>query len=240
MNLNKCLSPDATTPAASSTTATAVVTTSVNKKTYIPTKESDILRVATDVSATWKKNVNITLAWKTQTAFDVDIASYTTSYNSRKSSGGNRTADTKTLNIVTRTIDEAVVEVKNYIKKKFKTVNAPAQFPRYGIIKENGNWRFPKHEGDKVTSLGLMVAAIAADGFGTEEYGTPFWTAIQTSYVAALAATTTDDKAVSTAVGSKNVSKDVIISVLESIILLLKANYPTTYSSTVLAWGFKK
>ena len=85
-----------------------------------------------------------------------------------------------------------------------------------------------------------MVAAIDADGFGNEEYGNTFWRDMQTNYSAALDAAGATAGNVSTKVAGKNRLKKDIKNVLNSLLLVLKGNYPDTYPGVYREWGWQK
>lgn len=130
-------------------------------------------------------------------------------------------------------------EVQAYLRKKFKK-NDKANYGRYGIVKENKTYQFPKDRDERKESLLLMKEAIAIDGFGDEEYGTLFWTTMISDYNKAFNSAKTIDGGKSTNVGSKNVSKDAIRKVLVSLRHVIVGNYPDTYTEEVRAWGWQK
>ena len=206
----------------------------------IPAKDADFSTLALAVNAKWKLNTNLTLVWITQPAFEILANSYATNLASRLGVGSNKPAQTQTLKQLNSQIDAAVTEVKTYIEKKFKKKNADAQFARYGIVKEGSNYRLPKDNDKRLLALPIMAAAIAADGFATEEFGTAFWTATTTGFKAALKATTDTSKTVSNKVAAKDTDREQIHKVLIAITHLIEANYPDTKDGVMRDWGFIK
>lgn len=206
----------------------------------VPTKDSDFSTLALSVSAKWKLNPTLILLWITQAAFETLANSYAANLAIRLNVGSNRPAQTQTLKQINQQIDEAVTDVKTYIEKKFKKKNADAQFARYGIVKEGSNYRLPKDNDKRKLALPLMAAAIAADGFGAEEYGTAFWTAIINDFKTALKTTTDTSKDVSVKVSAKDNDREKINKVLVAIGHLIAANYPDNKDAVMRDWGFIK
>ncbi len=206
----------------------------------IPAADIDFMDVAKTVAASWLANPAITLLWKKSDDFNKDVQDYANSLGSRISTGSVRPGQSLTLKQLDERVNDAVTEVKVYIEKKYKKANAQAQFTRFGIIKENTTWCFSKDRNNRKAAFELMIAAIAADGFGAEEYGTSFWTALQTDYAAALAAASNTTGDVSEKVATKNQQKQAIKKVLANLLFVLRGNYPDTYAEMYRKWGWKK
>lgn len=206
----------------------------------LPESDVDFMDVAKAVAASWLTNTAITLLWKTSADFEKQVLDYASSLGSRMSTGSERPAQTLTLKQLDEKVNEAVTEVKVYIEKKYKKANAQPQFARFGIVKENTTFRFSKDRNNRKAAFELMIAAIAADGFGGEEYGTAFWTTLQADYAAALAAASTTTGDVSEKVATKNQQKKAITKVLTHLLFVLRGNYPDTYKEMYRKWGWKK
>jgi hypothetical protein len=168
------------------------------------------------------------------------VTAYETNYSSRLSDGSQRPAITQTLEQMDKQLDDAVKEVKVYIQKKFKKANAEAQYARYGIIHSNASYNLPNDRDNRKTNLDLMIAAIAADGFGAEEFGTTFWTTMKTNYALALTNAGSTDSNVSKGASGKNEQKKNITNVMNALRLVLRGNYPDTYTSVYRQWGWQK
>jgi len=234
MKTVKLFSPDATPPTGGtpSTTGTSA--------SNIPKKDIDFLATMEAVAAKWALNPSLTLLWVTQASFATTVQAYRTALTTRNSTGSNRPALTKALRTLDKKIDAAVTEVKVYIQKKFKKANAIPQFSRYGIIKQASAYQLPRDQNERLAALALMQAAITADGFDNEEYGKTFWAAITAEYKTTLDAANATDGTVSTNVATKNELRKQLNKVSVALLLLLKANYPDTYTGVYRDWGWKK
>lgn len=229
--LSKYYSPDITEGA----------TPSLRKKDYTPEADSDFSTVAKKVSDAWEANPGITLLWKTQAQFAAMVAGFDADYGTDLSTGSGRPSISATLRNLDKQIDIGVTEIKVYIQKKFKSPNGPPEYPRYGIVHTSkGGYRFPADRDQRKNNLDLMLAAIVADGFGAEPYGTAYWADIKTNYLAALASATTVDGTVSTSASSKNNQKKAISKVMTALRSVLRGNYPDTYKAVYRDWGWQK
>lgn len=204
-----------------------------------PVADIDFLSVAEKVSDTWMANPQITLIWKTSNAFQDEVKAYRDLLQDTRSSASQRPAQTNVLYTLDKDINIAVNEVKVYIRKKWKTA-AEANYYRFGIVKESGNYRLPKDRDERRNALQLMIDAIKEDGFSTEEYGLAFWNAILANYTAALDVSNRTDGVVSSSSGAKNQMKSQVKKVLTALRLCLRANYPDTYRQIIRQWGWQK
>jgi len=211
----------------------------VVSKSGIPTKDMDFLETAKKVKDTWLATPGFTLIWTNSTDFETLVNDYGTNLLSRKSIGGARPSQTKTLKNLDKSIDDAVKKVKIYITSKFEE-NAESEYSRYGLVHKRQHYEFPKDHQTRFNALDMMIAAIATDGFGAKPFGTAFWTAMKTDYKAALKAASDTDGSVSGKVATKTQQKAEIKKVFKALRSLIDANYPTTYKSIYRVWGWQK
>lgn len=234
MKTKKQFSPDANPAIA------ADMPKNPRKTNLIPSKVADVLSLAKSINAKWANSPTITLVWMTQPNFATLVSSFDANLTARIQVGSNRESQTQTLAQINKRIDAAVTEVKVYIEKKFKKANASANYSKYGIALENKSYKLPKDNDKRLLAIPLMQAAIAADGFGTEEFGTAFWTGILAEFKTALTASNNTAKGISSKVAAKDTDLEKVIKVLNSIIKLIEANYPDTTNEVLREWGFLK
>jgi hypothetical protein len=234
MILKKHLHPDAE-PANGGSSAPKPNTTAA-----IPAADVDFMDVSKAVAATWVATPGITLLWKKSSDFDLDVQNYTASLTSRKATGSLQPGQSFSLKQLDKQVDDAVREVKVYIERKFKTAGAVAQFARYGIVKDGSMYRMSRDRNNRKEALKLMIGAIAADGFANEEFGTAFWTGMQTNYSNALTQSGNTAGDVSSKVATKNQQKQAIKKVMTALQLVLRGNYPDTFKEVYRDWGWQK
>jgi hypothetical protein len=238
--MKKILSPDApTTTGSGSSTITGSPVSHVRTPT-LPRGDDDVRDTAQLVSAKWSTTPAITLIWITPGQFGTLVTNFATELGTRKSVGGSRSPLTDDFDMMNERIDDAIPYVKGYIAGKYGANHAPAHYAPFGIVHVGYSWEFPNDHNQRKAALDLMVAAIAAEGFGANEYGTTFWTQARTDFNALLGQTTTTDESISTEVSAKSQLKTQIKRVLQALIYVLHGNYPDTYYATLRAWGIIK
>lgn len=214
--------------------------TKPKKKKAIPVADVDFLDVAKTVAKSWLDNPAITLLWKTSSEFSGQVQAYADALGLRIGTASKRPGLTLSLQQLDKQVNEAVIEVKVYIAKKFKKANAPAQYARYGIIMQNEVYAISRDRNQRKAALELMVTAIVADGFADEEYGVAFWKDLLTAYKVALEQAGNTAGEVSEKAANKNVQKRAVRKVLSALLAVLKGNYPDTYREMYRKWGWKK
>jgi len=105
-------------------------------------------------------------------------------------------------------MDDGLTYVKNYIIEKYKKEAATSYYQAFGIVYKPNKYVFPKDRNSRLASLDLMLTGLLANGFGSKEFGTTFWTNIKTQYATLLNQATTMDGTVSTKVSNKNELKN--------------------------------
>jgi len=210
------------------------------KKRTVPTKETDLADVAKKVSAKWTSTPAITLIWTTSSAFATDVAAFSTTLTSRRATGSKKTQYANAIALLDEKIDDHLIYIKNAITDKYKKQAAPTYFPQFGIEHKNKRHELPKDQNSRLEALKLMNLAIVEHGFAANEFGSAFWGAIQSEYDVLLGLASTTDGTVSKKVGDKNVLKQRTKNVLNSLIYVIKGNYPKTYAEELRDWGFQK
>ncbi len=212
------------------------------KTRNIPQADADFRDLAEAVANSWLANGDIVLRYKKAPDFKKEVTDFADNLVSRITAGSLRPGQTSTLNQLNKQIDTGVSKVKTYIEKKYEEGDPQAQYARFGIIKEGRSYVISGDRNNRLPALQQMIDSIAAEGFGSEKFGTAFWTDIQTAYTAAFnqASTTTGD--VSSKVATKNERKKAIRTVLASLLKILEANYPVVeeYKGVIRQWGWKK
>lgn len=210
-----------------------------SSKGNVPAADADFATVVKDVATKWTASPKITLLWTTSAAFSAKATDFNTELSNRKSIGNSRPQITARLKQLDTTIDGSLTYVKNYLLEKHKEA-ATSYYPSFGIEHKTKKYIFPTDRDRRSGALALMIEGINANGLNEKEFGTAFWTAIKTEYDTLLGKATTTDGAVSNKVSSKNELKKDLKKTLNSLILIIKANYPDTYKAELRSWGLQK
>ena len=75
---------------------------------------------------------------------------------------------------------------------------------------------------------------------GNEEYGTAFWKKMMDDYKKALDESGSTTEIVTNKTSIKNVAKKEMKKIMNSLLNVLEGNYPDTYKSVYIEWGFVK
>ena len=208
-------------------------------KTNVPKADKDFDTLVTNVNTKWEQNQWLTLLWITQPQFATTATAYTASLNQRDMTASRRGGLTATLEDLDRKIDKGETYIKNYLSEKFDS-NPEAHYAAFGIVHGNEKYTIPHDRDTRKNALLLILPALAQFGFEDKKYGLAYWQEIAMQYPQQLLLASAKDGATSTETGSKNVNKAQLKEALNSIVLVLKGNYPGTWKSVLRDWGFQK
>ncbi len=206
----------------------------------IPRSDLDFLRVAKAVSAAWDNNHSITLAYIDSNSFMALVNSYENSLLSKIDVASRRPVITNQLEKLDEQIDEGIKYIKVYLNDKYGLEDSSSHYANYGIVKVKDKWLLPKDRDIRKEALPRIITAITEDGFGNKPFGLQYWNPINNQYPALMLQADSNDSTVSSKVSEKNLSKNGIKKVLNSLILVLKGNYPDSYQAVLREWGFMK
>jgi hypothetical protein len=211
-----------------------------NSKRTVPIADVDFGTLASNVAAKWNATPSIGLLWTTASEFSNQATAYNTELSIRNQVGGGRPQITKALKIVDAQIDDALTYVKGYIVDKYKKNVASSYYSAFGIEHKNDKYVFPTDRNSRLASLDLMLKGLDDNGFNDKEFGKDFWTNIKTKYEDLISQASSTDGTISSKVSTKNVLKASLKMALNSLIFVIKGNYPKTYKAELRTWGFQK
>jgi hypothetical protein len=82
--------------------------------------------------------------------------------------------------------------------------------------------------------------ALKAKNWKDKKYGVDFWTPLIEEYNTLYSATNSTTGTISKVVQDKNDCRKKIQNTLNGLVLVIKANYPDTYTGELRNWGFQK
>ena len=236
MRTKKMFSPDA------SDSGTAPVTTAFkHTKSLIPANVGNLWDMADRVCTKWGTVPELVCFWKTQSAFAKDVNDLGLLIGKRNISGGNITSQSDILQQLDITVETGIKKIKLYLEDKYNSkAAAQKQYGRFGIIKIGSNYTLPIDRELRLQSFETLLKGIVTDDFGNKEYGNAFFWKLQLDYKVALKQIKDTQQAVSGVVGQKEVLQKEVEKLLRTILKLLDGNYPDTYDSVILEWGYKR
>jgi hypothetical protein len=208
-------------------------------KRNVPAADADFGTVVTNVATKWTTTPLITLLWTTPAAFSTKATDFNIELGKRNDIGSSRPQITARLKQLDASIDGALPYVKSYLLELYKDA-ATSYYPSFGIVYQINKYVIPKDRNKRSNAINLMINAIHINGLDAKEFGTTFWTDIKTEYNSLLGNATTTDGKVSTKVSTKNELKKELQKALNSLIYVIKGNYPDTYKAELRSWGFQK
>lgn len=216
-------------------------TTKKRSKAIVTKKDLDLGTLTENVSAAWKQNTAITLIWITQAEFETKSKSYLASLDNRNVTQKDRPQITVGLKTCNQALDAGIAKIKVYLDADATSkAEAKANYAKFGIVLQGTSYKLPKDLDSRKQSLKLVLDAIKEFGYDNKPFGTAYFTPLISQYNDLLKNAADTDKNVSTIVGDKNKIKEELIKTLNSIVYVLKGNYPDTYKNVLRAWGFQK
>jgi hypothetical protein len=205
----------------------------------IPRSEIDLMQAAKSVSETWLASP-LTLIYKTPQEFSADSAMYEEQITAALQAKGNRSPLANNLQNMDKQIDKDLSFLKNYLDEAYGKANAPAHYPAFGITKSGKRYVLPTDRDNRSKALDILTEALVESPFKEKTYGLNHWSNIRNSYKSFVAQNIAIAQSLSSSVGAKKELKKEIKKVLNSLVLIIKGNYPETYKTVLREWGFQK
>lgn len=221
------------------TTTTTSIKRSKSKVPSIPRREADKLALAKTVLESWTSNSQIVLRWITIAEFEQLVLDFETFLSSKTGETSQRSPYSSRLRELDDTINMCLRYIKNFLENMYGYKQSKAHYAKCGIEKVSGKYCIPTNRQQRVAALQVLLNTITDMGM-TGPYGPEFWQPIVDEYKQLTSQTTTTVKSVSRTVGDKKLTKEQIDKVLNSLIFLIKANYPDKWENELRAWGFLK
>jgi len=209
------------------------------KRSSIPTNEVDLISIAKRVAEYWSSS-ELTLKWITAQEFINNINNFEQALNTQTTTKAGRSPIASQLSGLNKQIDVSIEHVKHYIIEKYGKRIATSYYAKFGIIRNTNSYKLPKDQEYRVKALQELLKGLESEGFGDKVYGTTYWSDIYNSYSALVNTTSTNISQVSAQVMTKYQLRSNIKTVLNSILLIIKANNPVTYEQENRVWGFQK
>jgi hypothetical protein len=229
--------PDNNTSATGLPTTTPA--TGSRSRRRIPEKDNDFDQLCRQVNTKWTTAPDFVLRYTTQAEFALKVNGYSRNLNSKQRVSGDRPSLTQELALADAEIKKGINAIKLYLREKYEE-QADAYYTAFGIERRANGYVFPKDRNKRLNCLLLAKTAIVTEGFSDKKYGAAFWNELYERYKTLTTEAIVADGDISQKVGSKNVLRAELEEVLNSLILLIKANFPQTAAAELRNWGFQK
>jgi hypothetical protein len=229
--------PDNNTSATGLPTTTPA--TGSRSRRRIPEKDNDFDQLCRQVNTKWATAPDFVLRYTTQAEFELKVNGYSRNLNSKQRVSGDRPSLTQELALADAEIEKGITAVKLYLREKYEK-KASAYYSAFGIERKVNGYLFPDDRNKRLNCLLLAKTAIVTEGFSDKKYGAVFWNELYERYKTLTTEAIVTDGDISQKVGSKNVLRAELEEVLNSLIFLIKANFPQTAAAELRNWGFQK
>jgi len=209
------------------------------KRSAIPTNDVDLISMAKRIGDYWSKT-NLTLKWITAQEFIDNVTTFELAQNTQTTTRATRSPMAAQLSALNKEIDINIEHVKNYLTEKYGKRSATSYYAKFGISKIFGSYKLPKDQEYRVKALQELLKGLESEGFSDKVYGTDYWTNIYNTYYSLVDTTSSNISQVSAQVMTKHQFRTNIKQVLNSLLLLIKANNPNTFESENRVWGFQR
>jgi hypothetical protein len=215
--------------------------TKKSSKANVTKKDAELGTLAQSVSKVWAQNPQITLIWTSQPSFEEQVNNYANALDSKSNSKKNRPQITNNLKTCNQAIDTGIAKIKDYLDADATNkAEAKANYAKFGITLQGSAYKLPADKDKRTQALKLVLGAINEFGYSKKSFGAAYFTPLIDQYNNLINDAADTDKSVSSIIGNKNKQKEDLIKTLNSLVLLIKANYPNTYKNELRAWGFQK
>jgi hypothetical protein len=167
------------------------------------------------------------------------VTQYNSTLESKKTTAGKQSPLTGDLHEADKQIDKGIKQVKGYLKEKYEE-RAEDYYASFGIVFKHKGYKFPRDREQRLAGLKMIVEAIEKEGFADKKYGKEFWNELYSRYDVKLETSSQTTGAVSNKVSGKNLLKEQLAEVLNSLIYLLRGNYRKQFKAMLREWGFQK
>jgi len=217
-------------------TQTNAVTKTSKRASLIPGDDIGMYYNAQSASEIWDKDEELSLAWTTKEEFKANTDAFGEALKSGNEATGKRSPQASELRALDDLMNGNLRFVKHKIEERFlkETISHYAEF---GIVKER-SWVLPTDRQARLLALEPLIAKITEYNFVGENSTAAFWQPIYDRYKVLMSEIRFTKGDVSMQAGEKKVLRVYLKKALNSLVLIIKANYPDTFEAKLRQWGF--
>jgi len=215
------------------------VLTSGGSKATIPHSETDFLSVAKNVQKYWSVS-ELKLGWTNADELLVKINDLATNTEKVRSIKANRRPVSREIKLLTAEIKSNLSSVRTAVKMKLGEENYDVYLPQLGFVHSSKGYYFPRNAESIIISLNQLIKGIAQLELSPYLYDEAYWQAMLEKFKTNVESSRKMAADISALVSQKLDLKNEIRKTLNSVVLLLKANYPDSYKHVLRSWEVQK
>lgn len=212
-----------------------------SKRSSVPVDDINFAALSLRVATAWAAYPQVKLLHITQASFASKAAQLDALVQQRIAEQQSRPVTTISLKQLSTDARFGIKIVRSYLLERYKDEKKAAQhYLDFGLERKSNTWVLPVDQQRLLASLRTIKVSIVTYGFDAKDFGLQFWTDMEANYNAALQDSILHDGSSSTTVNQKDVLKKELKSIMTSLRLTIRANYPDTYTGILRNFGFQK
>jgi hypothetical protein len=208
------------------------------RRSLIPMADTDLRALALQAGQAWAASA-LQLRFTSSAAFYESAAAFSEQVDSIDTLSASRRPLTLTLQALDREINSRVANLKHYIADRYGKERARDFYEEFGIQRIGKSYQLPIDRAERDRAMGQLCESLHRHQLDDHRYGLAWWTDICDRYQATRKQASHTDEALSQHVREKNARKLMLRQTLQSLVLLVQANYPDSWREELLRWGFQ-
>jgi len=215
---------------------------SLEKKSYrktVPTNDHDLLAVIRTLLPKWDEN-EFRVLWMSKLRLTEKFDYFTDLLYNRTTVGASRGNITGELKELHKEADISIEHVKNRLSEKLGSKRKAIEcYREIGVVKEQ-TYKLPRSKEMRVNSFEVLLNGLKTYELENTTFGKEYWTDLRDRYSSFVDLARNTDGSVSHKVGTLNEERKELKQFFNSFILIIRANYPTTWRNVLRDYGFQK
>ena len=215
------------------------VLTSGGSKATIPHRETEFLSVAKNVQKYWSAS-ELKLGWTDADELLVKMNDLLTNTEQARSIKANRRPISREIKLLMAEINSNLSSVRTAVKMKLGEENYDVYLTQLGFVHSSRGYLFPFNAESIIISLTQLINGIARLELSPYLYDEAYWQAMLEKFKTKVETSRKMAADLSALVSQKLILKSDIRKTLNSVVLLLRANYPDSYKHVLRSWEVQK
>ena len=173
----------------------------------------------------WPASPELLFIWTTAAEFGLKAVAFEAAVTARETAGQLRPQVSGDLRALDAKMEEGLNYVKGYLAEKFTKARAKEHYAQFGIVTYRDSYILPADQSARLKALDQLLAALAATGLDTRDYGTAFWQPLRDGYATATGQATAAAQGVTKAIADREPLQAYVLEVLHAMLSLLDAQY---------------
>jgi len=215
------------------------VLTSGGSKATIPHREVDFISVAKNVQKYWSVS-DLKLGWTNADELLVKINDLDALSSQAIDIKAGRRPVSREIEVLRNETKSHLSAVRTAVKMKLGEENYDVYLPQLGFIHSSRGYAFPKNAESIMVSLNSLIKGLSDLELSPYLYDEAYWQAMLEKFKTNIESSRKMAAEISALVSQKLELKSEIRKILNSVVLLLRANYPDSYKHVLRSWEVQK